>query len=167
MRTLEVWLVSPSAISSLHQSANEAVFASMFDIRGKLGMGSTIVGIKFEDGIGFVFNVGDSRAYMSRTTELRQVSQDDTPEKGQTGKRSHALTQCLGESTRPLSIQPHVFECEAPKHLQDQHFYYVRMDSLTYWRTPRFSTSLPDIRTIPRMHSFLRRWMPGAMTIFR
>ncbi|QDU35335.1 Serine/threonine phosphatase stp [Poriferisphaera corsica] len=42
------------------------------------GMGATLVGMLVVGEVGYVFNVGDSRAYLFRDGELRQVSEDHT-----------------------------------------------------------------------------------------
>ncbi|MGR9476944.1 PP2C family protein-serine/threonine phosphatase [Rhizobium leguminosarum] len=100
---------SRDKVAVLLKYSNDSVFTSMMDPRGRPGMGSTIVGVKFCGTSMLVFNVGDSRAYALERNQLRQLSTDDSAP-ARTVFRSHALTQSLGGSTRRLEIRPHVVE---------------------------------------------------------
>lgn len=100
------------AIRSLMDAANNLVFESMFAPRGRSGMGSTIVGVRFAEDRTYIFNVGDSRAYLLRGDALYRLSHDDVlePSGSQLRRRSHALTQSLGGLSRRVPIKPHVRE---------------------------------------------------------
>ncbi|WP_421475890.1 PP2C family protein-serine/threonine phosphatase [Agrobacterium tumefaciens] len=94
-------------IVGILEEANAQIYTRVAAGFGRAGMGSTIVGVSFRDYRCFVFNVGDSRVYLKRKGELRQLSTDDTL-RSRTGSRSHALTQSLGGARAPLPIFPHV-----------------------------------------------------------
>jgi serine/threonine protein phosphatase PrpC len=96
-------------IADILKRSNDRVFAAMLEPRGRPGMGSTVVGVKFCGPRMLVFNVGDSRAYAFDRKEIRQLSVDDSLP-ARSGARSHALTQALGGSSRHLQIRPHVAE---------------------------------------------------------
>lgn len=92
------------------ERANERIFEEMFDGRGRPAMGSTAVGISFQDDHVFVFNVGDSRLYTVQDGNLVQQSVDDTLAAVTPAQRSrsHALTQSLGGTFSRLPLHPHV-----------------------------------------------------------
>lgn len=73
-------------------------------------MGTTVAGVVFSGREALVFNVGDSRAYSIQPGGLVQLSRDDTLFGRRVGSRmhSHALTQSLGGTTKPQSLQPHI-----------------------------------------------------------
>lgn len=97
-------------ITSIITNANRRLFEEMFSGEGRPGMGTTIVGVLYFDREALVFNVGDSRAYELRRGRMLQLSQDDTlnASLGRRGGRSHALTQSLGGTTKPLALRPHI-----------------------------------------------------------
>jgi len=101
---------SETLISRMLEAANRRLFEAMYAVGGKPGMGTTVVGVVFSDRVALVFNVGDSRAYTIRKDSLIQLSRDDTLDvrRGTSRARSHALTQSLGGSTKPQSLQPHL-----------------------------------------------------------
>lgn len=116
-------------IGAMLEAANRRLFEAMYEIGGKPGMGTTVVGAVLANRGTLIFNVGDSRAYVFRRGTLLQVSQDDTLNvRGNTSRnRSHALTQSLGGSTKPQSLRPHV------KHmaLEDEDILLLCSDGLT------------------------------------
>jgi protein phosphatase len=71
-------------------------------------MGSTVVGFVAGARHGWIFNFGDSRAYVPTAERLHRVSQDHTPGRSVTGARGHALTQSLGGTLTPRPLSPHV-----------------------------------------------------------
>lgn len=103
-------LQSEAGIVSILKEANAAIFENTANGTGRPGMGSTIVGVVFVYDHCFVFNIGDSRLYLVRGSELVQMSVDDTV--GTQNKnglsRSHALTQSLGGTRYPVPIFPHL-----------------------------------------------------------
>jgi serine/threonine protein phosphatase PrpC len=61
----------PNALTQSFLAANQAVFE-----RGRGNMGTTAVALLIYRNLAFIANVGDSRAYLFRNGELRQVSVD-------------------------------------------------------------------------------------------
>jgi serine/threonine protein phosphatase PrpC len=96
-------------LTSMIADANRRLFEGMYSGEGRPGMGTTIVGVVYFDCEALVFNVGDSRAYELRRGQILQLSRDDTlnVDRGRRG-RSHALTQSLGGTTKPLALRPHI-----------------------------------------------------------
>jgi protein phosphatase len=90
--------------------ANERIYNSMLEDTARRGMGSTIVGAIVTDNLIIWFNVGDSRAYLYRDGELRQLSIDHVPSgaTGQRGRRTHEITQSLGGTYQLVNIWPAV-----------------------------------------------------------
>ena len=104
-------LSDPTSCAQVIEEANQHLFVLMHEHQEALGMGSTIVGAALKADQLVTFNVGDSRSYLFSSGQLIQLSHDDVPEheNGQFGlRRSHALTQALGGSSLPLTIEPHV-----------------------------------------------------------
>ena len=97
-----------TGIRGLIAHANRAVFRAMAAPGGSPAMGSTLVGMVATERQGWIFNVGDSRAYVGVSGQLRQVSVDHTPRPSLGGIRSHALTQSLGGTLTPLPLVAHV-----------------------------------------------------------
>jgi protein phosphatase len=78
---------------------------------GRIGMGTTVVGVTVQQSGLITFNVGDSRAYLLSSHGLTILSQDDVPETTEGGGRTrstHEITQALGGSETPLAVLPHV-----------------------------------------------------------
>jgi len=70
----EAWRVADAV-----RAANSAIFAESLEDSSKAGMGTTLTGIVLTDPAGHravVANVGDSRTYLWRHGELRQVTKD-------------------------------------------------------------------------------------------
>lgn len=95
-------------IIRLLAEANMRVFQAMAAPNGSPAMGSTVVGMVVSGRKGWIFNVGDSRAYLVSGSELRRVSRDHTPDRPTSGARSHALTQSLGGTLSPVPLAPHI-----------------------------------------------------------
>ena len=84
----------------IHQRAAENMLRS--------GMGTTCVSAVLRGGMAYVANVGDSRAYLVRNGQVRQVSQDHswvaeqvragllTEEQARTHAQRNVITRCLG-----------------------------------------------------------------------
>lgn len=94
----EAKLDSPETCLEAIRSVNWTIYDEMQRDESLLGMGSTVAGAVLLDHQICWFNVGDSRVYLFRSNELRQLSTDHIP-RGDTmeqPRRSHVLTQCLG-----------------------------------------------------------------------
>jgi len=104
-------LSNPASCAEVVEEANRDLFELMHEHEESLGMGTTLVGAVLTANQLVTFNVGDSRCYLFSAGQLVQLSDDDVPE-GETDRfgprRSHVLTQALGGSSFPLTIEPHV-----------------------------------------------------------
>lgn len=88
------------ANASIHQRAAENMLRS--------GMGTTCVSAVLRGSMGYIANVGDSRAYLVRRGQVKQVSQDHswvaeqvragllTEEQARTHAQRNVITRCLG-----------------------------------------------------------------------
>ncbi|HEU4951635.1 MAG TPA: protein phosphatase 2C domain-containing protein, partial [Holophagaceae bacterium] len=104
-----------SALSGAAQEASRAVLRYADAERASRGMGSTLTGLLLWNRWAFVAQVGDSRAYLLRQGELRQLTTDQTlvhdlirqgaltPEEAKVHPQRNMITQALG-STHPLRI---------------------------------------------------------------
>lgn len=95
-------------IHQLIAQANMRLFHAMAAPGGSPAMGSTLVGMIATGQQGWIFNIGDSRAYLLTGEALHQVSVDHTPKHPAGGRRSHALTQSLGGTLTPIPLKAHV-----------------------------------------------------------
>ncbi len=68
----------PSAIARAMQTANLAIFDHAAEHPENSGMGTTLTVVLLDDQVGLVAHVGDSRAYLLRDGELRQLTLDHT-----------------------------------------------------------------------------------------
>lgn len=100
---------SPADVEMSIEVANHAVHEAMFEAGGHPAMGTTLVGVVLHADGCTIFNVGDSRAYVLRDSELKMLSVDHTPDAGGTRTgRSHSLTQSLGGTVSRRKLRPHV-----------------------------------------------------------
>ena len=107
---------------------NEIICKKMRQIRGR--MGSTAVMLLFRGQTAYVFNLGDSRAFLLRDGKLEQISEDHTDEKTNLSlgiKRKPRLTQHLGVFPEELQLEPYVEKYE----LQAGDRYLLCSDGLT------------------------------------
>ena len=65
-----------NAIASAIQLANSSIFEAATNETGHAGMGSTIVGVLVKDNFCAVANVGDSRVYLVREGNIKQLTDD-------------------------------------------------------------------------------------------
>ena len=74
-----------------------------------VGMGTTVAGIAISGDSFCWFNVGDSRIYRLRGSQLEQLSVDDRPAAPHdgSGRVSHALLQSLGGRRAISPVHPH------------------------------------------------------------
>jgi protein phosphatase len=93
----------PAALNQSFIAANKAVFE-----RGRGNMGTTAVALLIYHNVAFIANVGDSRAYLVRNGELRQLSLDHsfveeqvragllTPEQARHSNIKNIITRAVG-----------------------------------------------------------------------
>lgn len=104
----------PGSVKDMLDGVNKKIYDIM-DASPKLtGMGATVVGI-VATGLNLcLFNVGDSRAYVSIGGYLRLLSTDDSTGSGientsdRTGQRSHSISQSIGGLSSFHPIDPHL-----------------------------------------------------------
>ncbi len=103
-------LQTEAGIVATLNEANDVIFERIAKGEGRPGMGSTVVGVVFVRQQCFAFNIGDSRLYLVRQSELYQLSIDDTvrTRSSNTHSRNHALTQSLGGTKSPVPLLPHL-----------------------------------------------------------
>jgi serine/threonine protein phosphatase PrpC len=89
-------------------AGNRAIREEVAREPGLEGMGTTMTLLKVEDGIATIAHIGDSRAYLLRDGELRQVTEDHTvaaeyvaqgqlsPEEAASHPQRHMLVRTLG-----------------------------------------------------------------------
>ena len=65
-----------NAMASAIQLANSSIFEAATNETGHAGMGSTIVGVLVKDNFCAVANVGDSRVYLVREGNIKQLTDD-------------------------------------------------------------------------------------------
>lgn len=68
----------PATIARAMQTANLAIYDYAAEHPENLGMGTTCTVVVLDDQVGLVAHVGDSRAYLLRDGELRQLTLDHT-----------------------------------------------------------------------------------------
>lgn len=99
----------------IHQRAAENTLRS--------GMGTTCVAAVFRGGMAYIANVGDSRAYLVRNGQVRQVSQDHswvaeqvragllTEDQARTHAQRNVITRCLGtQADVEVDVFPELLE---------------------------------------------------------
>jgi protein phosphatase len=121
----------------------------------------------------FVIHVGDSRAYLLRNGQLRQLTRDQTVvqalldagvlthQEAATHKMRHVLTQALGQQAGQLKIEVQRLK------LEDGDCLLLCTDGLTEMvPTLRFRPYLPtQAKPISTVRPcWIRRWTPGART---
>jgi serine/threonine protein phosphatase PrpC len=108
--------VDPAGVAATLELANRDLFELMAERPVLRGMGTTVAGVIVSPGRVLVFNIGDSRVYaVGDGGALEQLSTDDTPGPKQPDGRtalvtSSLITQVLGGTTRPATLEPHVLE---------------------------------------------------------
>ncbi len=98
---------SPDQCKAALHAANDRLY-DMMDEPGRVGMGTTIVGVVVHATALIAFNVGDSRAYRFGRSGLIKLSQEDTAFSARGEKGSHVITQSLGGCAFPVAIEPHL-----------------------------------------------------------
>ena len=104
------------------RDANRAVYERTRTERDKLGMGSTVSALLLSESRFLVGHVGDSRIYLVRDGEMRQLTKDHslvqeqvdagllTPEQARRHPQSNVITRCIGMAD---DIEPDVFDGES------------------------------------------------------
>lgn len=104
-------IANPASCAEAIEDANQHLYTLMEQHEAALGMGAALVGAFLTQTSLLTFNVGDSRSYLFSSGHLIQLSHDDAAdeEKPRSGhRRSHAITQALGGSWFPISVEPHI-----------------------------------------------------------
>jgi serine/threonine protein phosphatase PrpC len=97
-----------SGIVAALEDAQTALYEEMRCDSSLTGMGTTLVGISVaQPDFAFIFNIGDSRLLLrNREIGVEQLTVDDAEQQGSgTGP---LLSQCLGGTSEPVAIKPHV-----------------------------------------------------------
>ena len=98
------------AVSLLHaiKRANVSIHQRAAENMSRIGMGTTCVTAVLRGDMAYIANVGDSRAYIIRSSQVRQVSQDHswvaeqvragilTEDQARTHAQRNVITRCLG-----------------------------------------------------------------------
>jgi PPM family protein phosphatase len=106
----EAKLESPETCLEAIRLVNWTIYDEMQRDESLLGMGSTVAGaVLLGDQICW-FNVGDSRVYLFRSNQLRQLSTDHVPpgDTKEKPRRSHVITQSLGGGHFASDVWPAV-----------------------------------------------------------
>ena len=138
-QTLEQNASFSEMIESYADEANARICAEINKNNGKR-MGTTFVVLYLKNDIAHVSNIGDSRAYLLRDNQLKQISQDHTQirrlvemniltaEKARVHPDRHKLTQHLGIFPEEMVIEP--FSAE-PVALVDGDVFLLCSDGLS------------------------------------
>jgi len=102
----------PESVCTVLHKINKRLYDIMEATQQLTGMGATVVGIVVAGKNICLFNIGDSRAYVSIGGYLRLLSVDDSTgvtadTSTRTGLHNHGITQCLGGLARYSTIYPH------------------------------------------------------------
>ncbi len=137
---IDVYLSHPAAdvkdalVEALH-AANRYVFMVSRSIPSRRGMGTTFTGMVLLQNMGYVVQVGDSRAYRLRNGELKQLTEDHTymnemirmgtltPEQAAVHPQKHVLTRAVGVEE---NVMCDVFEFE----IQEGDLYFLCSDGI-------------------------------------
>ena len=97
----------PECLTQLARELNRAVVAEQQELQTSR-MGSTMVGASFFRGTAYIWNLGDSRAYLLRAGQLRQLSVDHIAHTPPRPGRKPPLTQYLGIDPSEMMLEPAV-----------------------------------------------------------
>lgn len=109
------------ALKQAYRRANESIFAAGQDNSGR-HMGTTLVSAVVRGKYVTIANVGDSRAYLMRASQLTQVTQDHslvgeqvqkgemTEQQARSSSQRHILTASLGTSDQLDKRLPSIYE---------------------------------------------------------
>lgn len=108
----QAWLNPGNVLRNAVERANQEVFTRAREVPQFMGMGATLTTILVCQGRAFIGQVGDSRAYMLRNGELRQVTRDHsfvgellrdgriTEAEARTHPRKNIITRAVGSRPR-------------------------------------------------------------------
>lgn len=107
-RTIAEWFMPhENYLQKVVQRLNDAVIQVQEQMCTSY-MGTTLVGLCFWGKNAYVYNVGDSRAYLLRNNELLQLSEDHVEKRPNRAGGKAPLTQYLGFGTEEIQIEPHI-----------------------------------------------------------
>ncbi len=137
---IDVYLNHPAAdvkeaLVEALQAANRYVFLVAKSVPSRRGMGTTFTGMVLLQNMGYVVQVGDSRAYRLRKGDLTQLTEDHTymnemvrmgvltPEQAAVHPQKHVLTRAVGVEE---NVVCDVFEFE----IQEGDTYFLCSDGV-------------------------------------
>ncbi|MCL2287264.1 MAG: protein phosphatase 2C domain-containing protein [Firmicutes bacterium] len=109
------------AVNSYTNEANARICIEIYKNNGKR-MGTTFAMLYIENNTAYVYNIGDSRVYLFRNNQLKQMSRDHTQirqllemgiltaEKAKIHPERHKITQHLGIFPEEMVIEPYAAE---------------------------------------------------------
>ena len=115
----------PTSLLESIVAANEAIYNIAVMIPERNGMGTTLTAAVFAEDRVYVAQVGDSRAYLIRDGQVRQVTYDHswvaeqvrlggmTPEEAESSPYRNVITRSIGTQS---TVEPEVFVEEARPH---------------------------------------------------
>lgn len=135
----------PCALDAVRETALQSIGSANADIcsaqsRVSRSMGTTLAALYVADGQAVACNIGDSRIYLYRGGELRQLTVDHnraqelldlgliTPKEARHHSGRHALTQFVGIPPEEMVISPHFAE---PVTLEAGDLFLLCSDGLT------------------------------------
>lgn len=127
----------PAALEEALGRANQAIYEAARKNHRLMGMGTTVVAAAITDDHAYLAHVGDSRAYLVRGNDVKQITRDHTmvnlfvdaelltPEDAATHPEAHVLSRSLGvertvdvEISEPVQLKPDdvIFLCSDGVH---------------------------------------------------
>ena len=106
------------------QTANEKIYRMGMSAPENRGMATTMVASYIREGIAYIANVGDSRAYLFRNGQLRQITKDHTyvnelidkgvitEDEAENHKQKNVITRALGTEN---SAEPDFYQVSLKK----------------------------------------------------
>ena len=146
---------APERMARALKEANRAIFERTTRETDKQGMGTTASVLTMADGGYLIGQVGDSRIYLLRDGELRQVTKDHsyvqeqvdagvlTPEQARYHPYSNVITRCVGASA---DVEPDIYSGD----VQPGDLFLVASDGLTGMVDDRRLHRLLSARAAPQ-----------------
>ncbi|WP_371496866.1 protein phosphatase 2C domain-containing protein [Kitasatospora sp. NBC_00374] len=101
-------LDDPDAVREALLACNREVFEATEQTPELAGMGTTVAGLVVTSTEVIVFNVGDSRVLDATGGDLLRLSTDDSPPPPPGRRTTNIVTQTLGGSVSPRTVDPHI-----------------------------------------------------------